>query len=147
MGSSNGGRWSPNGGFEALYACLDRDGAMAEAYSHLSRAPVISSSHMLLNTLEISVSRVLHLSQEFFQRASIDDYLAHSPDLRRTQAVGSAAHLVGAEAIVVPSARWECENVMIFLDQIDLNSQLSLVVSEDINWPAWRERHKIAAKG
>ena len=45
-GNAAGGRWTPDGRFEALYTSLESDGALAEAYYHLSRAPVMSSSHM-----------------------------------------------------------------------------------------------------
>ena len=61
-GSSGGGRWSPEGRLEALYTSLEQNGALAEAYHHLSRAPVMSSSHMLLNKLSVSVEDVLELS-------------------------------------------------------------------------------------
>ncbi len=55
-GNTAGGRWSPDGRFEVLYTSLKSDGALAEAYYHLSRAPVMSSSHMRINRLCIFLS-------------------------------------------------------------------------------------------
>ena len=46
---TGGGRWHPAHAFEALYTSLDENGAMAEIYFHLSKAPVFSSSHVTLN--------------------------------------------------------------------------------------------------
>ena len=60
-GNVGGGRWSPDGRFEVLYTSLNTDGAMAEVYYHLSRAPVMSSSHMQINRLKISLDNVLFL--------------------------------------------------------------------------------------
>jgi len=43
---------------------------------------------------------------------------------------------------MVQSARWECMNLVLFLDRIDLNTQLTVLTATDINWIAWRERLK-----
>jgi len=146
MGSSSGGRWSPNGGFEVLYTSLENNGGMAEAYFHLSRAPVISSSQMKLNIIELALDKVIHLTDEVLGELSVEDPRAHSAELDVTQAIGSAARLIGAEAIRVPSARWPCDNVLIFLDAIDLNRQVTVREQLDINWPAWNETVRSAQK-
>lgn len=39
-------------------------GALAEVYYHLSRAPVMSSSHMRLNQLSVTLKNVLALTTE-----------------------------------------------------------------------------------
>jgi hypothetical protein len=52
-GGTGGGRWHPPNDFEALYTSLAEDGALAEIYHHLSRAPVFSSSHVTLNKLQV----------------------------------------------------------------------------------------------
>ena len=44
VGGTGGGRWHPPNEFEVLYTSTVADGAMAEIYFHLSKAPVFSTS-------------------------------------------------------------------------------------------------------
>ena len=59
MGGTGGGRWHPPNDFEALYTSTEEQGAMAEIYHHLSRAPVFSSSHVRIHQLNIRAERIL----------------------------------------------------------------------------------------
>jgi len=139
-GNSGGGRWSPDGSFEALYMSLEQNGAIAEVYHHLSRAPVFSSSHVLINQLKLSLNNVLRLDMEQLRLLGIEDPLASRIDYDRSQSIGETAHMLDYEGLIVPSARWECMNLVLFLDRIDLNTQLAVITATDINWPAWREQ-------
>ena len=139
-GNSGGGRWSPDGSFEALYTSLVHDGAIAEVFHHLSRAPVFSSSNVRLNKLRVSLHRVLRLDTERLRDLHIEDPLASRICYARSQSIGDAARMLDYEGLIVPSARWECMNLVLFLDWIDLNKQLTFLEATEINWPAWRER-------
>ncbi len=46
--------------------------------------------------------------------------------------------------LLVPSARWDCCNLVVFLDHqsFDINEHLSIEQEFDVNWPAWREQTK-----
>lgn len=46
------------------------------------------------------------------------------------------------DGLLVPSARWDCSNLVVFLDPVseDTNEHLTLVQAMDVNWPAWREQ-------
>lgn len=141
-GSSAGGRWSPAGRFDALYASLDKNGALAEAYHHLSRAPVISSSHMLLNKLFVSLDSILELGIDQLRALGMEDPLASRPRTVVGQSIGEAAFMLDFDGLLVPSARWDCSNLVVFLDSasVDVNERLALVQAMDVNWPAWREQ-------
>lgn len=139
-GNEGGGRWSPDGRFEALYTSLEPDGALAEVYYHLSRAPVMSSSDMRLNRLRISLDNVLVLDATQLNALGIDDPLASRLDNDRSQAVGEAAYMMDYQGLIVPSARWECSNLVLFIDRFDLNEHIELIDDSDVNWPAWREK-------
>jgi len=140
VGSVGGGRWSPDGRFEVLYTSLKADGAMAEVYYHLSRAPVMSSSHMRLNRLKISLDNALVLDAAQLKALGVNDPLASRVDYVLTQAVGEAAYMMDYQGLIVPSARWECNNLVLFIERIDLNEHIELLEDSDINWPAWREQ-------
>jgi len=140
VGSVGGGRWSPVGRFEVLYTSLKADGAMAEVYYHLSRAPVMSSSHMRLNRLNVSLDNALVLDVTQLKTLGVNDPLASRVDYELTQAVGEAAYMMDYQGLIVPSARWECNNLLLFIERIDLNEHIELLKESDINWPAWREK-------
>ena len=139
-GGTGGGRWHPPNDFPALYTSLEEFGAMAEVYHHLSRAPVFSSSTVKIARLRVAAARTLvfpdvaalgalGVSEEAFRRG----------ETARSQEIGAAARFLDIEALCVPSARWPCANLVLFLDR--LKDRESLVVEElrDVNWPAYRE--------
>ena len=107
-GNAAGGRWSPDGRFEVSYTSLEADGALAGAYYHLSRAPVMSSSHMRLNHLRVTLANVLVLGFDQLTTLGIEDPLASRVNYDRSQAIGATAYMLDYEALVVPSARWDC---------------------------------------
>lgn len=139
-GNSGGGRWSPDGKFEALYLSLERSGAIAEIYYHLSQAPVFSSSDVLLNKLNVSVTNILCLDIAQLKLFGIEDPLAKRISYEQTQSIGATAYMLDFQGMIIPSARWECKNIVLFLDRLDLNTELTLVASENVNWPAWSEQ-------
>lgn len=138
-GSSGGGRWSPDNRFEVLYTSLDEDGALAEVYYHLSKAPVFASSNMLINTLRVSLEKVLRLSDEDLGNLELENPLVSGASFEQSQAIGPAAYLLDYEAIIVPSARRSCDNLVVFLDKFDIGECLEVIESREVNWPAWRE--------
>ena len=143
-GGSGGGRWSPDGRFEVLYTSLEDNGAMAEAYYHLSKAPVMSSSHMLLNHLSVSLDNVLYLDVDQLTELGMEDPLASRSRGDIGRSIGEAACMLDYHGLVVPSARWDCENLVIFLDHrsFDLNKNISFVEASGVNWSAWKEQAK-----
>ncbi len=139
-GSSAGGRWSPAGGPEALYTSLAADGAIAETYHHLSRAPVFSSAHLKLSRLRVLTERTLHLADlSALNVLGVGEADFKSAAHARTQAIGSAAYFLEYDGLMVPSARRACRNLIVFLDRLDLSTALYVEETLDINWPAWKE--------
>ncbi len=141
-GGVGGGRWSPPNQFEALYTSLKADGALAEAYYHLSRGPVFSSSSMKINQISVKLVNVLTLDIKNLNLLGIADPLASRIDFNLTQPISEAAHLLDCQGLLVPSARFECKNLVVFMDRIDPEKQLKVSKTEDVNWPAWREQNK-----
>lgn len=140
-GGVGGGRWSPPNQFEALYTSLQADGALAEAYHHLSRAPVFSSSSMKINQISVKLDSVLVLNAKLLNQLGITDPLASRIDVGLTQPISEAAYLLDYQGLLVPSARYDCNNLVVFIDRIIPEKQLKVSRTEDVNWPAWRERN------
>lgn len=150
-----GGRWDDRT-FDVLYTATDRDGAIAEMYFHLSRGQPVIPSKVRYKTFQLSVSlsRLLalpsldHLSKfgydvSTFGQLSYDDREHEYP---RTQDIAETAHFLEYDGILVPSARWNCANIVFFCDQLPVGA---LEVANDhglIDWSAWTREHPVRRK-
>lgn len=147
VGSSSGGRWSPSDAYEVLYTSVDPDGSLAEVYYHLSQAPVFSSGEVLQYRLTVELDRMLRLTDTgLMEQLGIEDTLASRLDNEKSQAIGSAARFLDFQGLIVPSARWDCQNLVLFLDRLDLNEAIIVKDNQVINWPAWKEQHTKSTK-
>jgi len=144
--NSAGGRWDDRT-FDVLYTSTERDGAIAEMHFHLSRGlPVIPSKvRYKLVELDVSLPRMLrlptldHLSKlgldiSKFGQLSYDDRHSEYP---RTQDIAETAHFLDYSGMLVPNARWNCSNIVVFCDQVPAGS-LEIVRDHGlIDWAAW----------
>ena len=150
-----GGRWDDRT-FDVVYTATERDGAIAEMYFHLSRGQPVIPSKVRYKTFQLSVSlsRLLalpsldHLSKfgydvSTFGQLSYDDREHEYP---RTQDIAETAHFLEYDGILVPSARWNCANIVLFCDQLPVGA---LEVANDhglIDWSAWTREHPVRRK-
>jgi RES domain len=141
VGSTAGGRWHPENSFEALYTSTEPDGSLAEVYFHLSRGPVFSSAHVRLHRLRVEARRTLRLNMEKLGSLGVEAATYPAMDYTRTRQIGAAAHFLEFDGVLVPSPRWRCLNLVLFLDRLDPDS-LAAEEASEVNWPAWREQHK-----
>jgi len=124
---ASGGRWDDET-FDVLFTSRNRDGAIAEMYFHLRRGqPLIPSRvHYRLHELEIDLKSVLDLTDgaqlaalgvdmSLFGQLSYEERAIEYP---RTQDVAEVSHFLDHSGIIVPNARWDCANVVIFCDRI-----------------------------
>ncbi len=150
-----GGRWDDRT-FDVLYTATERDGATAEMYFHLSRGlPVIPSRvRYKIFELSISLSRLLtvptldHLAKlgfdvSTFGQISYDDREHEYP---RTQDIAETAHFLEYNGVLVPSARWNCANIVVFCDQLPAGA---IKVVKDyglIDWSTWKREHPVSER-
>lgn len=141
--STRGGRWAQPGGAAVLNSSLDRDGALAEISFHWGRLTPLPSKPAALHRLRAKVAKALHLIEADFQILGVDPAEYRSPNYRRTQEIGAAVAFLGHDGLIVPSARWPCENLVIMMDNHDLNNELSVVSTEEIDWRTWAKEHHL----
>jgi RES domain len=55
----------------------------------------------------------------------------------RTQEIGAAAAFLGYDGLIAPSARWDCQNIILFLDAIKVADVRTVSVAP-VDWKAWR---------
>ena len=138
QGYPAGARWDP-GTFDVIYTSLERDGSLAEIYFHLSRQPVFPSKLVsVLHTRTVHARRTLRLANMTeVQALGIDPARYGELSYERTQAIGDAAYFLGFDGLIVPSARWDCQNLVLFTNQIS-PSDLAIESSAVVDWQAWR---------
>jgi RES domain-containing protein len=141
-GSTAGGRWSPPGEFEVLYTSLESSGAVAEIGYRLSLEPVWPSRaqhdlHRIAaqtkNTLRFSDVRAL-------EPLGVDPGRYTSFNYAATQSIAAAAHFLEFDGLIVPSARSQDLNLVVFLERVDAVDGLHVDATEAVDWEAWSKR-------
>jgi len=142
QGSPSRSRWC-NETFDALYSSLERDGAIAEVFSLLNSQPVFPSKiEARVHLVSVNLTKILRLDGPGSLAAlGVDISRFKERDYLRTQAIADAAHFLDFEGLIVPSARWNCSNLVIFSDRIAPDA-ISHKGSEPdpIDWAAWRRK-------
>lgn len=149
--SAVGGRWDDRT-FEVLYTSTHPDGARAEMYFHLSRGqPVFPSQvrytlHELTISLELCVKiEVLDALSALGLKTSVFGQLSYSErqlEYPRTQEIAEAAHFHDRDGLLVPSARSQHPNLVVFCGQAGPSAVDAVKDHGLVDWNAWRESHR-----
>ena len=151
--SSSGGRWD-DATFEVLYTSQQQDGAIAEMYFHLRKGqPVIPSKPKYrIFELNLNLDNVLNLGDKgLLSPLGVNTaeygkltYANRNNEYTKTQQIGEIANFLGFSGIVVPNARWNCNNVVIFCNRLEGDT---LEESQDhgyIDWTAWSNSNSVS---
>jgi hypothetical protein len=141
--SRAGGRWNPED-TDALYASLDANGAVAEIHFRWWSVEPVPPSRIQakLHELTIEVTDVVRFdSIDELVPLGVDANEYGTLNYERTREIGDAARFLGAKALVTPSARWPCQNLVIY-DVGDLED-LKLRNARLINWDKWRAETRV----
>ena len=117
--NQRGARWNPPL-VEALYCSLTPEAASKELEHILASQPVEVTRKRVVHKVTVRFKRVLDLREpdvlaEFGYGSDVilgDD---HAP----TQYLGGAIHWLGCVAVIVPSARHEGYNIVVFPNKMD----------------------------
>jgi RES domain-containing protein len=141
LGGTSGGRWSPSKKIEALYTSLEKNISIAELHYHLSQAPIFSSCGVLIWNLNAEILNLLDLTSS---KVLADLKLSEKSGkalISHSQKIGAATCFLGFQGVIVPSYRRSGNNCVIFSENIEV-SQIEAKSKEEINWPAWINKHK-----
>lgn len=139
-GSRGSGRWNTSE-MSVLYGAADRDGAIAEINFHLSRGQSVFPSRMRHELFEVAVKArqtLVLADMEQLRRLGVDDSRYRELLYNRTQEIGAAAAFLGFDGLIVPSARWNCQNIILFLDVINLE-EVRTISAQPVDWNSWRQ--------
>ena len=142
-GSTANGRWGAAGEVEVLYTSLERDGALAEVGYRLGLEPIWPSKiKHEINRISIDLEKVCDLSTfPILARLGLDESSYEGHNYAVEQAISAAAKFLGFEAILVPNARYRCNNLVIYTEVVD-GGTLNAESSEIVDWNAWRAANR-----
>jgi RES domain-containing protein len=125
--SAAGGRWDDRT-FGVLYTSTQADGAFAEMYFHLGKGQPVIPSLLRYRLFEFRVTLedcvdigsvdelgALGLATAAFGKLS---YADRGKEYPRTQEIAEAAHFHDRRGLLVPSARSEHRNLVIFCEKL-----------------------------
>jgi len=136
-GSYNAGRWMHRDAAAILYTSLARDGALAEIAFYWSQLTPRPTKHVALHRLRVVAHRALRLIRADLAILGVPDTAYKDVNLPRTQEIGSAVEFLGYDGLIAPSARWTCDNLMLFPERMGHDATLELLHSEAVDWITW----------
>ena len=147
--SAVGGRWDDRT-FDVLYTSTKADGAIAEMYFHLSRGQPVMPSLRQYRLFELEVTLescvtitsldelgALGLSAADFGKLSYTDREKEYP---RTQDIAEAAHFHDRCGMLVPSARSEHPNLVVFCKKAGPDAFAVAKDHDLVSWHDWRRK-------
>lgn len=139
-GGKSRGRWGHDG-METLYTAQQEQGAVAEVFSFLSLQPVFPSKvHWATYEIQVNLQDVAVLpSLSALEPLGLDVSSYRSRDYSRTQEIGDAALFLGFSGLMVPSARWDCINLVIFTERAEPGQVTVVGAPNRVDWDQWRE--------
>ena len=142
LGYPSKARWDP-GGFDVIYTALQREGALAEIYFHLSRQPVFPSQvKSILSRISVSTRRTLKLADlAAVEALGVLPENYSGLDYGMTQEIGDAANFLGFDGILAPSARWAGQNLVLFTNRFDPDD-LIIAEQETVDWAEYNRARK-----
>lgn len=135
---SHGGRWNPPNSFDTLYLALDRATAAREFRRMAEKAglPLEGFLPRRLHRYRVDVRNLVDLRSEA-ALADVGLTLARvqADDPTHCRAVGAAAHQLGSEGILAPSATGIGEVLVIFGDRLGPDSRIDPIDFTDWDGP------------
>lgn len=149
--SSPKGRWD-DGSFEVLYTACERHGACAELHYHLTFGQPVFPSLLQVHLYEFRVqlnSAFVFENLESLAPLGIDpnrygtlDYVRLQEEYSPTQKLGEACHFLAADALLVPNARWDCQNAVLMPSNRVQDSLQPVADHGPIDLRAWANMNK-----
>jgi hypothetical protein len=124
-----------------LYTSLERNGAIAEIAFHWSQLTPLPQRPVAVHTLTVDTTNTLRLIRSDLTSLGVEDAQYESINYVRTQEIGAAIAFLGCDGLIAPNARWSCENLMIFMDNVPLDRTFTVTDTSETNWIEWARQH------
>ncbi len=128
-----GARWNPPD-VPAIYTSLERQTVLAEAEHHIASQPLRPRAARTVYTMRASLSSVLDLRDpDILARVGLQLQSLVDTDWSRCQLVGGATEFLGHDGLLIPSARAQGTNLVIFPNRRDPAEELEIIDKELIS--------------
>jgi RES domain-containing protein len=132
LANTNGARWNPPD-VPAIYASIDRKTALAEAEYRISLEPFRPRAKRTLYQLAVRLENVVDLTDPgLLASVGITDAELTDFTFVACQPVGGAVAWLGHDGMIVPSARNDGQNLVIFPASISASGAIEVMSEEDI---------------
>lgn len=131
LSNTRGARWNP-AGLAAIYTSQERDTAIAEGQHAMDSQPLRPKARRYVYELRVSARKVLRISESDFPALGLDPADLNASDFTACQRVAAHAAFLEYDAILVPSARADGSNVVIFVNELAADALFERVSVEQI---------------
>ena len=87
----------------------------------------------MLHTLWLAAHRTLKLVRADLESLGVPESACGGVNMPRTPEIGAAVEFLGCDGPIAPSARWSCENPILFADRMGVDANLEIVKSEAVD--------------
>ena len=131
------GRWnSPDGEFEVLNTSFLSAGARAEFEAFWKLFEQRPDRQALNWKVRVKLSRVIELDVEQLDKCGVTQSDYQRRDYSRTQEISDALNYLGCEGLIVPSARYDCRNLVVYTQNLE---KYSIVEEDESSGFSWSE--------
>jgi RES domain-containing protein len=124
--NSRGARWNPPA-TDALYCALSESGARAEVANLLGRQPIATSKPLVMSQLDVVLTRVADIrSAPALDALGFDPAALLAAEWDDARRVGGATAWLGFAGLLVPSARHDDGNLVVFVNNLDPGDRIEL---------------------
>jgi hypothetical protein len=71
----------------------------------------------------------------------VEDARYETINYERTQEIGAAVAFLGCDGLIAPNARWPCENLMVYMDNVPLDRTFAVTSATSVNWIEWARQN------
>ena len=130
--NTGGARWNPSG-VAAIYASLKRATALAESEHQISLQPVRPRVRRTIYRIQIRLDNALRLPQSALDHLGATAEVIAAIDLGPCQMIGGAVAWLEYDGMIVPSARHQGSNLVLFPTNQSVDYTFDVVGEEVID--------------
>ena len=134
LSNTRGARWNP-AGLGAIYTSGQRETAIAEGQHVIDSQPLRPKARRFVYQLQVSAAKAVRIRYDDLAALGLDRSDLESPDFSSCQRVGAHVAFLGYDALIVPSARADGSNIVIFVNELAADAVFERLNSEEITEP------------
>ena len=119
-------------GLAAIYTSQERDTTIAEGQHAIDSQPLRPKARRYVYELRVSARKALRISEADYPALGLDPDDLESPDFTACQRIAAHATFLEYDALIVPSARADGSNLVIFVNELAADATFERVTVEQI---------------